>query len=393
MMVKIATFISAFLSLGTFALTESIPQTDYDVIIVGGGPAGLSALSGVSRVRRTALLIDSQHYRNDPTREMHDVIGNDGTPLPEFRGAAREQISRYPTAHFRNSTVLSVQSIGDGTVSAFNVSDNTGSSFTSRKLVLGTGLTDVLPDTPGIKEAWGKGVFWCPWCDGYEHRDQPFGILTDVAGVLDDLLEVNTQYSDIIAFVNGTQTAEGEAAATAKNDGWKEQLEAWNVKIDNRTITRLERTQDGGDHRDEENDLQFDKFLLHFSTGDPVERDAFIIDVPTVQHSQLPSQMKLKMTDHKIDVVASSMRTSQAGVWAVGDCNGGGGATNVPHAMFTGKKAAVYLHVEMSREDSHSKVSKRSGLSETELVEEATRAIGDKLERKWEEIQKRSNMA
>lgn len=82
MVMKLTTLLTAFLSLGAFAAAESIPQTDYDVIIVGGGPAGLSALSGVSRVRRTALLIDSQHYRNDPTRAMHDVIGNDGATVP-----------------------------------------------------------------------------------------------------------------------------------------------------------------------------------------------------------------------------------------------------------------------------------------------------------------------
>jgi threonine dehydrogenase-like Zn-dependent dehydrogenase len=77
-----ATFASAFVSLLACVAAVDVPKTDYDVIVVGGGPAGLSALSGVSRVRRTALLIDSQQYRNDPTREMHDVIGNDGEKWP-----------------------------------------------------------------------------------------------------------------------------------------------------------------------------------------------------------------------------------------------------------------------------------------------------------------------
>lgn len=78
MALRIATLLSVFLSLWAFAAAASIPKTDYDVIVVGGGPAGLSAISGVSRVRRTALLFDSQEYRNGVTREMHDVIGNDG---------------------------------------------------------------------------------------------------------------------------------------------------------------------------------------------------------------------------------------------------------------------------------------------------------------------------
>lgn len=77
MALRLATLVSVFLSLWAVALAAA-PKTDYDVIIVGGGPSGLSALSGVSRVRRTGLLFDNQHYRNAPTRDMHDVIGNDG---------------------------------------------------------------------------------------------------------------------------------------------------------------------------------------------------------------------------------------------------------------------------------------------------------------------------
>lgn len=83
-MVRIGSLLPAVLLACGFAAAEAIPKTDYDVIVVGGGPAGLSALSGVSRVRRTALLFDSHHYRNDPTREMHDVIGNDGKLVNPF---------------------------------------------------------------------------------------------------------------------------------------------------------------------------------------------------------------------------------------------------------------------------------------------------------------------
>jgi len=98
--------------------------------------------------------------------------------------------------------------------------------------------------------------------------------------------------------------------------------------------------------------------------------------------------MGLNITKEKIDVVTSSMRTSMAGVWGVGDANSDA-STNVPHAMFSGKKAAVYLHVEMSKEDSQSKVSKRSGLSQRELMKEAIRAIGNNLEPQWEQVKKR----
>lgn len=362
---RIATFLSVFLSLWTLVAAESsIPKTDYDVIVVGGGPAGLSALSGVSRVRRTALLFDNQQYRNGPTRNMHDVIGNDGnnlihlfnssscivrtnkntgTPPAEFRALAREQILKYPTAHIKNGTVRSITPIGTNEVSAFSVVDASGKNYTARKIVLGTGMRDVLPDTPGLQEAWGKGIFWCPWCDGYEHRDQPFGILGNLSDVLGSVLEVNTQFSDIIAFVNGTQTPAGEAQATASHEDWREQLKAWNIKIENRTIASIERLQDGETHQNKTADMQFDKFLVHFTTGEPVERNAFITNFAAVQRSSLPSQMHLNVTKEKINVDASGMRTNVTGVYAVGDANSDG-STNVPHAMYSGKKAAVYLH-------------------------------------------------
>lgn len=270
-----------------------------------------------------------------------------GTPPAEFRALAREQILKYPTAHIKNATVKSITPIGTNEVSRFSVVDTSGNNYTARKIVLGTGMRDVLPDTPGLKEAWGKGIFWCPWCDGYEHRDQPFGILGNLSDVLGSVLEVNTQFSDIIAFVNGTQTLAGEAQATAAHADWEKQLKAWNIKIENRTIASIERLQDGETHQDKATDMQFDKFLVHFTTGDPIERNAFITNFAAVQQSSLPYQMHLNVTKEKINVDASGMRTNVTGVYAVGDANSDG-STNVPHAMYSGKKAAVYLHGMLS---------------------------------------------
>lgn len=302
---------------------------------------------------------------------------------------AREQISKYPTAHFSNATVISIKPTGTDRVSAFAVSDSTGKTHTARKIVLGTGMKDILPDTPGLQEAWGKGIFWCPWCDGYEHRDQPFGILGGIADVLGSVLEINTQFSDVIALVNGTLTPQGKAAATTKHKGWERQLKAWNIKIDNRTIERIERTQSGEVHQDKSADLQFDKFLVHFTTGQPIERNAFITNFPSVQRSTLPKQMHLNMTEEKIYVNFNGMRTNETGVFGVGDANSDG-STNVPHAMFSGKRAAVDLHVEMSTEESESMVSKRDELlARRRLEEEAERTIGANLEPQWEQAQRK----
>ncbi|KAL5355368.1 hypothetical protein BJX96DRAFT_183239 [Aspergillus floccosus] len=371
----------------TVALAASVPDTNYDVIVVGGGPAGLSALSGLSRVRRTAVMFDSHEYRNAPTRNMHDVIGNDGTPPAEFRGLAREQISRYDTASFVDKKIVSITPLTDDNSTAyFEATDTDGTVYSARKVVLATGLQDVLPETPGLEEIWGKGAYWCPWCDGYEHRDQPIGIVGSLVDAVGSMLEIHTLNTDIVALANGTQTPEVEAQLTADKPDWEAQLEAWNVRIDNRTIESFRRLQDGEEHQDDEG-RQFDIFEVRFTDGSTLVRNAFITNFPTAQRSTLPDELGLQMVDGKIDTSSfSGMRTSLPGVFAVGDANSDG-STNVPHAMFSGKRAAVYMHVEMAREESAAAISKRNLPSRRAMEKEAERLMGRDLEALWERVQ------
>ncbi|KAE8401391.1 hypothetical protein BDV37DRAFT_296251 [Aspergillus pseudonomiae] len=361
-------FYTLFSSL-TVALAASVPQTDYEVIVVGGGPAGLSALSGLSRVRRKTALFDSHEYRNAATRNMHDVIGNDGTVPSEFRGLAREQISRYDTATFIDKRVNTIETVSDeaSNTSYFRAQDADGKAYTARKVVLGTGLVDILPDVPGLEEAWGKGVYWCPWCDGYEHRDQPFGILGALPDVVGSVLEVYTLNTDIIAFVNGTQTPDQEAALAKKYPNWEAQLEAYNVRLENETIASFERIQDGAQVKDRNGTRQIDIFRVHFANGSSIDRNAFITNYPSEQRSDLPKQLGLAMLGNKIDATTNpGMRTSVPGVFAVGDCNSDN-STNVPHAMFSGKRAAVFAHVEMAKEESNAAIDKRDDFVEAEV--------------------------
>ncbi|KAF9883952.1 hypothetical protein FE257_002634 [Aspergillus nanangensis] len=374
----------------TLGLAASIPQTTYDVIVVGGGPAGLSTLSGLSRVRRSAVMFDSGEYRNAPTRNMHDVIGNDGTPPAEFRGLAREQISRYDTASIIDKKILTITPYQDNNETThFEAKDADGKIYSARKVVLGTGLVDLIPDTPGLREAWGQGAWWCPWCDGYEHRDQPIGILGSLVDAVGSMLEIHTLNSDIVALANGTQTPEVEAQLTEEKPDWRAQLAAWNVRIENKTIDSFRRLQDGEEHRDNEG-RQFDVFEVTFTDGTTLQRNAFITNYETAQLSTLPAELGLQMQEEKIDTSSfSGMRTSVAGVWAVGDCNSDG-STNVPHAMYSGKQAAVYAHMEMAREESAVAIGKR-GMdmpSRRALMKEAERTIGTNLEDIWKRVQR-----
>lgn len=239
-----------------------------------------------------------------------------------------------------NATVVSVTAVNNG--SFYRVMDSDNEEYTARRIVLGTGMKDILPLTPGVAEGWGNGIYWCPWCDGYEHRDQPFGILGNLSDVMGSVIEVWTLNQDIIAFVNGTDTAEQEAALSAKYPNWKAQLAAYNVTINNKTIQSIDRLQDGSTHNDPAEDREFDLFCVNLADGTSVERAAFITNFPDEQLSSLPKALNLTMDGTKIKV-GTNMKTSDNGIYAIGDANNDG-ATNVPHAMFSGKRAAVYIH-------------------------------------------------
>ncbi|KAL3478419.1 hypothetical protein BJX99DRAFT_224462 [Aspergillus californicus] len=385
-MTLLSKLLSLALALTATVSAASLPTTDYEVIVVGGGPAGLSVLSGLSRVRRRTALFDSHHYRNDPTREMHDVIGNDGTPPADFRAAARAQISNYSTATFIDTEITSITpGVANGTT-LFTATDATGTNYTARKVVLATGLVDILPDTPGLAQFFGQGIFWCPWCDGYEHRDQPFGILGTLHHIVSSVQEIATLDSDLIAFVNGSYVQDEISTLENSYPDWEARMAAYNVKIDNRTISSFERIQDGGKVTNDAGDQQIDIFRIHFTEGEPVIRNAFLTNYDTAQRSSIARDMGILINDDgKIDTsVNPGMRTSMPGVFAIGDCNSDG-STNVPHAMFSGKRAAVFGHVELAREEMSAAVAKR-GLSTRTLHKEAERAMGDEMEKIWERV-------
>lgn len=171
----VSVFLRYVLSTPILSIPESSIPT-YDVIIVGGGPAGLSAASALGRVRRSALLIDSGEYRkvhmfkpltlqlsivfstgNAQTQHMHDVIGNDGTAPSAFRTLARELISVYTSISMTNGTVTAIRAENNG--SYFTTEDQDGEQYLSKKVILATGMKDILPNTPGLATAWGRGIY------------------------------------------------------------------------------------------------------------------------------------------------------------------------------------------------------------------------------------------
>ncbi|KAL1644725.1 hypothetical protein SLS58_004187 [Diplodia intermedia] len=362
------------LALTALSLGAVLPRQDqeqptvYDAIIVGGGPSGLGALSGLARVRRNVLLIDSAEYRNAETRHMHDVLGFDGVTPAYFRWAAREQISHYETVSWTNGTVEAIEPSGDPsssssapsfTVTSRGFDGGDVTSYRARRVILATGLRDVLPDTPGVAESWGRGLFWCPWCDGHEHADQPLGLLAPLPDVPGLVREMRTLNRDVVAFVNGTDTAAGRAATTEEegsSGSWEEYLKLLGVRVDNRTISAVVRLADGAEaNRDADPSLpsvpEYDGFRVDFTEGEPVERAAFLASFAKEQRSAVGERLGVTLYGGRLFANQSaSLLTNVPGVWAVGDANTDN-STNVPHALWSGKRAAVSLHVNLERED------------------------------------------
>jgi thioredoxin reductase len=146
----------------------------YDVIVIGGGPAGLQAALTIGRMHRSVLLLDSGEYRNATVEHAHNLLTNDGRSPAELRRIAREELAPYPTVEVRDAAVAAVT----GALGNFEITTDAGIERSAR-LVLATGMHDALPDIPGLAEQWGRRVAQCPFCHGHEFAGERIGILID----------------------------------------------------------------------------------------------------------------------------------------------------------------------------------------------------------------------
>jgi thioredoxin reductase len=266
----------------------------------------------------------------------------------EFRAAARSQIAFYNTTTFIGETVVSLSGTAPG---VFTATIANGSSYSARTVILGSGLKDDLPPVPGLREAFGKGVYWCPWCDGFEHRDQTIGVLGNLLDAYDSLREMHpTLNKDIRIFANGTNSTAQLNRIAGKNPKWSAVFSTYNITVNNNAIMNITRVQSGEDVHDQAVRREFDKFRVYFTDGSSDEVGAFMCNYGTSQASSLPDQLDLRMIGGKIDTTAPGLRTTVKGVWGIGDANSDN-STNVPHAMGSGKKAAVCCHGELASLD------------------------------------------
>lgn len=198
--------------------------TGYDVIVVGGSYAGLAASLQLARARRRVLVIDSGVRRNRFASHSHGFLGQDGRPPGEIIADARAQVAAYPTVDWVEGRALSAAA-RDG----FAVEADTGETYRAKRLILASGVVDELPELPGLAERWGRHVFHCPYCHGYELGGGPIGVLASSAISMHHALML-PDWGPTTLFLNGA--FEPDAAQLAE-------LERRGTVLERRRVLRM----------------------------------------------------------------------------------------------------------------------------------------------------------
>lgn len=200
----------------------------FDVVIVGGGPGGLQAALTLGRSRKRVLLCDAGPRRNAAATHVHNFVSRDGTPPDELRGIARAQLAAYPSVEVRDTRVERITGERNG----FEVALADG-SVRARRVLLATGMVDEMLPIPGFREQWGQAVFQCPYCHGWEVRDQRWGFLAlphAAAHAVPFALMIRSWSAEVTAFTNGAFELPADAHA---------QLEGGGVRVETGAIKRL----------------------------------------------------------------------------------------------------------------------------------------------------------
>lgn len=273
----------------------------YDCIIVGGGPAGLSAGLVLGRCRLSVLICDAGNYRNARSQAMHGYLTRDGVPPVEFLELGRRQLRPYSTVEFRRAFVRSaVVDNGFEVEVEFEEGASSGPvTLRSRTLLLATGVIDQLPDVPGLLDFYGTSVHHCPYCDGWEWRDAPLGVLGSGASGA-SLAAKLTQWSrDLVLFTNGPPEL-----SVAQRDA----LETLQVQVNETPIARLE--GDGG---------RISQVCL--DDGSAISRSALFITTHQVQGSSLPALLGCEDHERRTVPTSENQGADIPGLFVAGDAS------------------------------------------------------------------------
>jgi thioredoxin reductase len=296
-------------------------EQQWDVIIVGGGSAGLSAALMLGRARRRVLVLDDGEPRNAVAAHMHGVLGHDGRPPLELLAMGHDELARYGVER-RPAHATDARLERSGVVVAADRQE-----LRARRLIVATGLSDELPDVPGIEAHWGAGVVVCPYCDGWEHRDRRIAVLATSPGSV-SYVQLLRQWSSDVVFLTG-DIPEPEAADLAG-------LEARGIEIERRGIHSV--VADGDRLRG-----------IELADGDVLEVDVIFTHTKVTPNDTLLRALGAELNDQGWAVVDSSGRTTVPSVWAIGNLVNE--SANVPVSIAAGSMAGGAINMDLVAED------------------------------------------
>ena len=264
-----------------------------DALVVGGGVAGLSAALWLGRARRRVLVCSQGQPRNAPAREAHSFLTRDGTPPLELLRIAREQLKPYKTVELQSVGVEAIQRSGDG----FEVVLSDGTVRCARKILLAFGVREEFPPIENFADFWGKSVFHCPFCHGYEVRDQPLAVVARGKVGFDSVALLRSWSTDLVLCTDGPAELSPEQRAL---------LEKHRAEVREEKIVRFEGAKG-----------QLERIV--FASGESIARRGMLIRLKQKPRSNLAERLGCELTPSgtiKVDAVGA---TSVAGVCAAGD--------------------------------------------------------------------------
>ena len=290
-----------------------------DAVVVGGGPAALSAALVLGRARRRVLVLDTGRPANIVSSAIGGLLGQSGVAPVELRRAGREQLAEFPTVEVRDAAVVDAN-VGR---ERLGVRLGDGNELRTRALVLAHGLSYEPPALPGIEPLWGRSVFHCPFCDGWEVRDRALAVHGNGPDVVRTALVVSGWSSDVVLLTDGPARL---------GDAGQASLAAAGVRVREEPIRRLA-GHDGRLDRTE------------FVSGPVERRDALFVRTRRGQPNGLAAALGCELTAGRTIVTDGDGRTTVAGVYAAGDA-----ATDrlrsVAAAIGTGSRAALAVALD-----------------------------------------------
>ncbi|MBA4853801.1 NAD(P)/FAD-dependent oxidoreductase [Emticicia sp. BO119] len=295
---------------------------EFEVIVIGGSYAGLSAAMSLGRALRKVLVIDGGYPCNQQTPHSHNFLTQDGQKPKEIANIALEQIAQYKTVEFYKGLVTNATKTEDG----FKVEIQNDEFFYTKKLVLATGLKDILPEIDGFAECWGISIVHCPYCHGYEIHHKKTGIIANGDAAFHYAQLINNWTKDLIIFTNSASTLSEEQLATLKKH---------QINIIETPIKRLI-------HREG----KIEKIAL--TDGLSFILDAIYSRPVSVQHSIIPESLGCELTDHGLLKINNSQKTNISGVFACGDNSNP--MRSVAMAVASGSATGAFVNHELISE-------------------------------------------